>query len=774
MSADTVCIVLSNVVDKAEEEDLVEWLGDFEGRLEQAALPTVWYLHLPAGADVDALLSLDGTDLGGQAVGVRRATVAELRALRDEEDDGEAPGQDGSASREGSEGIYMEDEPIDVEGLDADDLDVGVGVPKVSGTQLTNLSTMSVDVLGAAQESAASPADPFGLQLQSIPVNPSPVSPLTVSNGDELSVVGSSCGVVESKEPAAVGAADDAASELRSNVARVGSPDSARFRQDDNDVASLTGTGDAASSRASGKRPRHLLDEDDSSRSSKRRTPRQRTSPGDSDLVQATPIKRLSQLPVPRLPATPIARRSGTSDREWTFKLEQVLIEQRRKAEVAFAQFNSWRTVAEAELKSQQAYANKQAARATALEAEAQQLRADLTEAKAAATTSVQDLEAQCEKHIKALLTLREEMATAQTAAVEARGKLLDRLHTAEAEAERRQAVVADLERRLAEKPLVSEETLDLRDQVAQLEKENAALKHAAAHEQESAETIAQLKRELRGLLNVDTALQRAQRELKHAQAEGERAKALEADLLAKGEKVAQLETTLQQWRAAFRTNDPQAAAAASGADRLAALEAELGEAKAEAARMTQQRDLLEVEIGRLEGLVGKGSYDPSTTKVLHCAVPPLAQGRIDALEAEVAALRAGTSDAMTASLKAELEAVKARLAQEERRQQRLLKEFQKQTVQYRDSVYLLTGWKVHRTQDEGLFRLTSCFLPQEDRCLVFQPARPAKGHGAGGFELQAGPLALSLKELQGRLKEEHGVPLFLAEAQLKLRRQHS
>lgn len=40
-----------------------------------------------------------------------------------------------------------------------------------------------------------------------------------------------------------------------------------------------------------------------------------------------------------------------------------------------------------------------------------------------------------------------------------ARGKLLDRLHTAEAEAERRQAVVADLERRLAEKPLVSEET---------------------------------------------------------------------------------------------------------------------------------------------------------------------------------------------------------------------------------------------------------------------------------------------------------------------------
>lgn len=50
-----------------------------------------------------------------------------------------------------------------------------------------------------------------------------------------------------------------------------------------------------------------------------------------------------------------------------------------------------------------------------------------------------------------------------------------------------------------------------------------------------------QLKRELRGLLTVDTDLQRAQRDLKHAQAEGERAKALEADLLAKGEKAAQL-----------------------------------------------------------------------------------------------------------------------------------------------------------------------------------------------------------------------------------------
>jgi len=36
----------------------------------------------------------------------------------------------------------------------------------------------------------------------------------------------------------------------------------------------------------------------------------------------------------------------------------------------------------------------------------------------------------------------------------------------------------------------------------------------------------------------------------------------------------------------------------------------------------------------------------------------------------------------------------------------RLLTEFQRQTTQYREGVYRLTGWKVHRTQDEGLYRL--------------------------------------------------------------------
>ena len=256
------------------------------------------------------------------------------------------------------------------------------------------------------------------------------------------------------------------------------------------------------------------------------------------------------------------------------------------------------------------------------------------------------------------------------------------------------------------------------------------------------------------------------------------------------------LQSRLSGLQTMVRDRDRQMEQLSSEVERLSrenrALQAEAGRREAAAAghqqevgRLVKQRDALEEEVARLTGLVGKGAYNEQTTKVLHCGIPPLAQQRIDALEAQLEAARQPPSapdkenvPVALAALQSEVAAQKARLEEKEKLHQKLVQEFQKQTVQYRDNVYKLTGWKIHKTQDQGLYRLTSCFLPHEDQFLLFMPDRPSRdarspsGGPGGGLKLLDSLLLKTLGDLSERtIGREHGIPMFLAEAQLKLQK---
>lgn len=53
-------------------------------------------------------------------------------------------------------------------------------------------------------------------------------------------------------------------------------------------------------------------------------------------------------------------------------------------------------------------------------------------------------------------------------------------------------------------------------------------------------------------------------------------------------------------------------------------------------------------------------------------------------------------------------------------REENILKTFRKNSLQYREVCYLLTGWKIDALKD-GLFRLSNMYAEDEEDCLLFQ-----------------------------------------------------
>eukprot|EP00669_Euglena_mutabilis_P008486 TRINITY_DN3531_c0_g1_i1.p1 TRINITY_DN3531_c0_g1~~TRINITY_DN3531_c0_g1_i1.p1 ORF type:complete len:366 (-),score=130.61 TRINITY_DN3531_c0_g1_i1:80-1156(-) len=352
-------------------------------------------------------------------------------------------------------------------------------------------------------------------------------------------------------------------------------------------------------------------------------------------------------------------------------------------------------------------------------------------------------------------MDLRAELSGVRDEAVRSRAELAAAAQRSEAEAQRLRGMAEDLERRLkeAEAPKPTAETVELRVAVVELKHTVATLLAEVARGADAAEEADQLKREMRALLHTDGELQAARAEVKRLGAAVSRLEAVEAEARELRGQRDTLTSDLARWTKAFQGQTAEAAAAGMTASAATALRKQLNEATAEADKMTKHRDLLEAEVARLEALVGRGDFDSSRTKVLHCSTPPLAHQRLETLEAEAAAL-------------------KAQLAQRDRQQQRLLTEFQRQTTQYREGVYRLTGWKVHRTQDEGLYRLTSCFLPEQDKCFLFRPLRSGKDRSAG-FAVAGVPAAASLAGLPPPPPDGDSggvaIPTFLANALLRL-----
>jgi mitotic spindle assembly checkpoint protein MAD1 len=254
---------------------------------------------------------------------------------------------------------------------------------------------------------------------------------------------------------------------------------------------------------------------------------------------------------------------------------------------------------------------------------------------------------------------------------------------------------------------------------------------------------------------------------------------------------------------------------------RVKQLEALLDDSQSEAKHLARHLEAAEARAAKLQAEIGKGGFDPSTTKVLHMRANPAreaGEARTQRLEAEIARLEAALRDALAAGPPADAAAgasgaaaaatpapgaarwaggglggsggksAAAALAAAtpapgglaaatpapgdgsdwEKRYRRLKEVFRKEMGKFREAVYLLTGFKVDMENcDNPRLRLRSMYAARKDDRLDFQ--WKTKGEDRG-LQLLHSPTAAALSdEVEVYLKKFHSIPGFLSAATLKL-----
>jgi hypothetical protein len=165
-----------------------------------------------------------------------------------------------------------------------------------------------------------------------------------------------------------------------------------------------------------------------------------------------------------------------------------------------------------------------------------------------------------------------------------------------------------------------------------------------------------------------------------------------------------------------------------------ATLRAESAEARAAAFEAAAEK--LSSQVGALEERVGRGEFNPATTRVLHLRRNPESEARAKEeaahrahLESENAALRqnlqrmeaaaAGSSDGAgaarggvhVAELEGEVALLQGRLAESQKAADRLQSVFSRQITMFRDAMYLLFGYRVEMTVAPGAKEMHATFV---------------------------------------------------------------
>lgn len=190
-------------------------------------------------------------------------------------------------------------------------------------------------------------------------------------------------------------------------------------------------------------------------------------------------------------------------------------------------------------------------------------------------------------------------------------------------------------------------------------------------------------------------------------------------------------------------------------------LESRLAEAKTEEKMLRKQCTALDDQVGLLERALGRGEYDPNTTKVwqnasagyatstdvrsrqqvLELRENPYSQSQairqehLDRLCSENAALLAGlgkVASVPSASLKRaefELEQAKKEVGEYVKRLDRLKKVFSEQASVVRESVGKLLGWKLDADPTNSRITLRSFYSAHESHCFYFKSAPGTSEH---------------------------------------------
>lgn len=190
---------------------------------------------------------------------------------------------------------------------------------------------------------------------------------------------------------------------------------------------------------------------------------------------------------------------------------------------------------------------------------------------------------------------------------------------------------------------------------------------------------------------------------------------------------------------------------------------------------LEEKNENLELE---LERRAIKGDFNPADTKVLHFTNNPTAQAvekraaqmselltENTALKARVQLLEDGQTTDLTMMVGAKVEegegeqvqALKEQLEKADVRKQRLMEAFKKTSHDFREVVYLLTGYRIDVLADNK-YRMLPLYAESQEDSLLFQKSQ------SGEIQMLESEFSLELGELmEEHLERNNSIPMFLA-----------
>nr|XP_045594716.1 mitotic spindle assembly checkpoint protein MAD1-like isoform X1 [Procambarus clarkii] len=217
--------------------------------------------------------------------------------------------------------------------------------------------------------------------------------------------------------------------------------------------------------------------------------------------------------------------------------------------------------------------------------------------------------------------------------------------------------------------------------------------------------------------------------------------------------------------------------------EKISSLEKKVVELKNEIAKLTQDKEILEV---RLEHRALKGDYDPTKTKVLHFENNPLAkavknreteiqriQKENEALQERVRLLEDGEALNITEKVGIKLSdeahssrkvnELKEKIKSTEIRNKRLLEVFKRKSLEMREVVYRLTGYRVDVSGDNH-YKLINMYAESADDFFMFEQTANKE------LQLLETDFSSTLDDLiDAYLRHENSYPAFLSAVTLDL-----
>lgn len=224
--------------------------------------------------------------------------------------------------------------------------------------------------------------------------------------------------------------------------------------------------------------------------------------------------------------------------------------------------------------------------------------------------------------------------------------------------------------------------------------------------------------------------------------------------------RIAELESTIEGLHAHIASLEAElgsgSAAQAGSADALAQAEARAEVAEAKIKSLETEVENLGRQVACLEERVGRGEFNPATTRVLHLRANPEAElertareARVAELESENAALReniqrieataaggasgSGGGSLKIAQLEGEANLLRRRLAEGQKSADRLQQVFMRQIAAFREAISALFGYRVEMSSDPGArdhrgqFRLRPQYADEPGAELLFHMQRDGR-----------------------------------------------